>query len=174
MNREIDIDSLSINTNRGLYMDMMEQAKSGHSSTPMDIAPVAYTLRQRFLRLDPSDPIWPKRNRFVLSKGHASALLWSPLRLSRTLAVELDYEVLGDVAVTLEDLKASRTLGSHCPGHLEYRWTSGVEATTVPLGQDAAMAVAMAMAQWWLAARFNRDGYALIDFKVYASAGMDA
>jgi transketolase len=169
--RKIDIDSLSVNTIRGLCMDMVQQASSGHPGTPMDIAPVAYTLWQRFLRFDPSDPIWPNRDRFVLSEGHASTLLWSLLHLSRTLSVEGDYEVLGEPAVTLEDLKTFRQLGSHCPGHPEYRWTSGVEATTGPLGQGVAMSVGMAMAQRWLAARFNRDGYSVFDFNVYALAG---
>ena len=169
--QRIDIDSLSVNTIRGLCMDMVQQANSGHPGTPMDIAPVAYTLWQRFLRFDPSDPIWPNRDRFVLSEGHASTLLWSLLHLSRTLSVQDDYQVLGEPAVTLEDLKTFRQLGSHCPGHPEYRWTSGVEATTGPLGQGVAMAVGMAMAQRWLADRFNRDGYAMFDFNVYALAG---
>ena len=152
-------------------MDMVQQADSGHPGTPMDIAPLAYTLWQRFLRFDPSEPIWPNRDRFVLSEGHASALLWSLLHLSRTLSVERDYEVLGEPAVTLEDIKTFRELGSHCPGHPEYRWTSGVEATTGPLGQGVAMSVGMAMAQRWLAARYNRDGFPLFDFNVYALAG---
>ncbi|NNN02132.1 MAG: transketolase [Acidimicrobiaceae bacterium] len=152
-------------------MDMVERANSGHPGTPMDIAPVAYTLWQRFLRFDPSDPIWPNRDRFVLSEGHASALLWSLLHLSGTRTVGGDYEVLGDRAVTLEDLKTFRQLGSHCPGHPEYRWTSGVEATTGPLGQGVAMSVGMAMAQRWLAARYNRDDFEVFDFNVYALAG---
>jgi transketolase len=150
---------------------MVRQANSGHPGTPMDIAPVAYTLWQRFLRFDPSDPIWPNRDRFVLSEGHASALLWSLLHLSRTLSVEDDYEVLGEPAVTLDDLKTFRKLGSHCPDHPEYRWTSGVEATTGPDGQGVAMSVGMAIAQRWWADRFNRQGYAMFDFNVYALAG---
>ncbi|MDH2903062.1 MAG: transketolase [Actinomycetota bacterium] len=166
-----DIDSLSVNTIRGLCMDMVEQANSGHPGTPMDIAPVAYTLWQRFLRFDPAQPTWPNRDRFVLSEGHASALLWSLLHLSRTLSVESEYEVRGELAVTLEDLKTFRELGSHCPGHPEYRWTSGVEATTGPLGQGVAMSVGMAIAQRWLATRYNRDGFALFDFNVYSLAG---
>jgi transketolase len=166
-----DLDSLCINTIRGLCMDMVQQAQSGHPGTPMDIAPVAYTLWQRFLRFDPADPIWPNRDRFVLSEGHASALLWSLLHLTKTSSVEPDYEVLGTPAVSLQDLKTFRELGSHCPGHPEYRWTSGVEATTGPLGQGVAMSVGMAMAQRWLAARFNRNGHAMFDFNVYALAG---
>ncbi|MGC8499485.1 MAG: transketolase [Acidimicrobiales bacterium] len=169
--RNFSIDSLSVNTIRGLCMDMVQQASSGHPGTPMDIAPVAYTLWQRFLRFDPANPMWPNRDRFVLSEGHASTLLWSLLHLSRTLSVEGEYEVHGGPAVTLEDLKTFRQLGSHCPGHPEYRWTSGVEATTGPLGQGVAMSVGMAMAQRWLAARFNRDGFAVFDFNVYALAG---
>jgi transketolase len=166
-----DLDSMCINTIRGLCMDMVQQAQSGHPGTPMDIAPVAYALWQRFLRFDPTDPIWPNRDRFVLSEGHASALLWSLLHLSATRSVEPDYEVLGSPAVSIEDLKTFRELGSHCPGHPEYRWTSGVEATTGPLGQGVAMSVGMAMGQRWLAARFNRDAHTVFDFNVYALAG---
>ncbi|ETK32753.1 transketolase [Microbispora sp. ATCC PTA-5024] len=165
------MDALSINTIRGLCLDAIQKAESGHPGTPMDIAPVAYTLWQRFLRFDPSDPIWPNRDRFVLSEGHASALLWSLLHLTGVRAVDPDYEVLGRPAVTLEDLKTFRQLDSHAPGHPEYRWTSGVEATTGPLGQGAAMSVGMAMAGQWLAARYNRDGFSLFDFDVYALTG---
>lgn len=165
------IDALSINTIRGLCMDMVQQAESGHPGTPMDIAPVVYTLWQRFLRFDPTDPVWPNRDRFVLSEGHASTLLWSMLHLSAVRSVDENYEVLGTPAVTLEDLTTFRELGSHCPGHPEYRWTSGVEATTGPLGQGVAMSVGMALAQRWLAAYFNREGHTLFDFDVYALAG---
>src|SRR5665213_3192245 len=139
-----DLDTLSINTIRGLCMDMVQQANSGHPGTPMDIAPVAYTLWQKFLAYDPTDPIWPNRDRFVLSEGHASALLWSLLHLSTVCAVDPAYEVLRNPAVTLEDLESFRELGSKCPGHPEYRWTSGVEATTGPLGQGVATSVGMA------------------------------
>jgi transketolase len=166
-----DIDALCINTIRGLCIDMVQQANSGHPGTPLDIAPVAYTLWQHYLRFDPKDPIWPNRDRFVLSEGHASALLWSLLHLSGVCSVEPDYEILGEPAVTLEDIKTFRELGSHCPGHPEYRWTSGVEATTGPLGQGVAISVGMAVAQRWLAAHFNRDGHTLFDFDVYALAG---
>ncbi|GLW11321.1 transketolase [Microtetraspora sp. NBRC 13810] len=165
------MDTLSINTIRGLCMDAIQRAESGHPGTPMDIAPVAYTLWQRFLRFDPSHPIWPNRDRFVLSEGHASALLWSLLHLTGVRAVDSDYEVLGRPAVTMDDLKTFRRLDSHAPGHPEYRWTSGVEATTGPLGQGVAMSVGMAMAGRWLAARYNRDGFPLFDFDVYALAG---
>lgn len=165
------MDALSINTIRGLCLDAVQEAESGHPGTPMDIAPVAYTLWQRFLRFDPADPIWPNRDRFVLSEGHASALLWSLLHLTGVRAVDPDYEVLGRSAVTLEDLKTFRRLDSHAPGHPEYRWTSGVEATTGPLGQGVAMSVGMAMAGQWLAARYNRNGFPIFDFDVYALAG---
>jgi len=166
-----DLDTLSINTIRGLCMDEVQKANSGHPGTPMGIAPVAYTLWQRFLRFDPSDPIWPNRDRFVLSEGHASALLWSLLHLTGVRAVDPDYEVLGTPAVSMEDLETFRQLGSHCPGHPEYRLTSGVEATTGPLGQGVATSVGMAIAGQWVAARYNRDGFPLFDFNVYALAG---
>jgi transketolase len=166
-----DLDTLSINTIRGLCMDAVQKANSGHPGTPMGIAPVAYTLWQHFLRFDPTDPIWPNRDRFVLSEGHASALLWTLLHLTGTRAVDPDYEVLGTQAVTMDDLKTFRQLGSHCPGHPEYRWTSGVEATTGPLGQGVATSVGMAVAGQWLAARYNVGGFTLFDFNVYALAG---
>ncbi|WP_432247465.1 transketolase [Streptomyces sanyensis] len=166
-----DQDTLSVNTIRGLCMDAIQQAESGHPGTPMGIAPVAYTLWQRFLRFDPQDPVWPNRDRFVLSEGHASALLWSLLHLSGVRAVDADYEVLGRPAVALDDLRAFRQLDSRCPGHPEYRWTSGVETTTGPLGQGVATSVGMALAGRWLADRYNRDGFDLFDFDVYALAG---
>src|SRR3984893_5013245 len=152
-------------------MDAVQKANSGHPGTPMGIAPVPYTLWQRFLRFDPQDPIWPNRDRFVLSEGHASTLLWSLLHLTAVRAVDPDYEVLGRPSVTLDDLKSFRQFGSHCPGHPEYRWTSGVEATTGPLGQGVATSVGMAIAGQWLAARYNRDDFPMFDFDVYALAG---
>ena len=166
-----DLDTLSINTIRGLCMDAVQKANSGHPGTPMGIAPVAYTLWQRILRFDPADPIWANRDRFVLSEGHASALLWSLLHLTGTRAVDPDYEVRGTPAVTMDDLKTFRQLGSHCPGHPEYRLTSGVEATTGPLGQGVANSVGMAIAGRWLATRYNRDDLPMFDFNVYALAG---
>jgi transketolase len=167
-----DLDALSVNTIRGLCMDAVQKANSGHPGTPMGIAPVAYTLWQRFLSFDPADPIWPNRDRFVLSEGHASALLWSLLHLTGVRAVDPDYEILGSPAVSMDDLKSFRQLGSHCPGHPEYRWTSGVEATTGPLGQGVANSVGMAIAGKWLAARYNRDSdHTLFDYNVYALAG---
>ncbi len=166
-----DLDTLAINTIRGLSMDMVQKANSGHPGTPMGIAPVACTLWQHFLRFDPADPIWPNRDRFVLSEGHACALLWSLLHLTRVRAVDPDYEILGAPAVSMQDIKTFRQLGSHCPGHPEYRLTSGVEATTGPLGQGVATSVGMAVAGQWLAARYNREGFPLFGFSVYALAG---
>ena len=165
-----DPDTVAINTVRALCMDAIQRANSGHPGTPMGVAPVAYTLWQRFLRFDPSDPIWPNRDRFVLSEGHASALLWSLLHLAGVRAVGPDYEILNRPAVTLEDLKSFRQLDSRCPGHPEYRWTSGVETTTGPLGQGVATSVGMAIAGRWLAKRYNRD-MKIFDFDVYALAG---
>jgi len=165
------LDALCVNTIRGLCMDAVQKADSGHPGTPMGMAPVAYTLWQRFLRFDPQDPIWPNRDRFVLSEGHASVLLWSLLHLTRVRAIDPDYEVLGQPSVSLDDLKSFRQIDSKCPGHPEYRWTSGVEATTGPLGQGVATSVGMAIAGQWLAARYNREGFTLFDFDVYALAG---
>ena len=165
------MDQLAVNTIRGLCMDMIQRADSGHPGTPLGIAPAAYTLWNRVLRFDPTDPIWPNRDRFVLSEGHASALLWSLLHLAGVRAVDTDYEVGRDAAVTMEDIETFRRLGSHCPGHPEYRWTSGVETTTGPLGQGLATSVGMALAGRWLADRYHRDGFELFDFDVYALAG---
>ncbi len=162
---------LCINTIRGLCIDAVEKANSGHPGTPMGMAPVAYTLWQRFLRFDPSDPIWPNRDRFVLSEGHASTLLWSLLHLAQVQAVDPDYEITGRPAVSLHDLETFRQLGSHCPGHPEYRLTSGVEATTGPLGQGVANSVGMAIAAQWLATRYNQPDFTIFDFNVYAQAG---
>jgi transketolase len=163
-----DIDTLCINTIRTLSIDAIQKANSGHPGTPMAMAPVAYTLWQRFLRFDPSDPIWPNRDRFVLSAGHASMLLYSLLHLAQVEAVDPDYEVLGEPSVSMDDIKSFRQLDSHCPGHPEYHLTSGVETTTGPLGQGIATSVGMAVAGKWLQARY---GSHLYDFDVYAIAG---
>src|SRR5215471_15675800 len=135
------IDQLCINTIRTLSMDAVQQAKSGHPGTPMALAPLAYTIWNRVMRFDPADPIWPNRDRFVLSNGHASMLLWSMLHLTRTMAVNAEYETLGSPSVTLDDIRNFRQLDSKAPGHPEYHWVSGVEATTGPLGQGVAMSV---------------------------------
>jgi len=166
-----DVDQLCIDTIRTLSIDAIQKAGSGHPGTPMSMAPVAYTLWQQFLRFDPADPIWPNRDRFVLSAGHASMLLYSLLHLTGVRAVDPDYEVAGRPAVALEDIEKFRQLDSRAPGHPEYRWTSGVETTTGPLGQGIATSVGMAIASKWLAARYNRPGYELFDFDVYAIAG---
>ena len=132
------IDLTCINTIRTLSMDAVQAASSGHPGTPMALAPVAYAVWQRYLRFDPEDPIWPNRDRFVLSNGHASMLLYSMLHLTGVKAVNAEYESVGKPSVTLDDLKRFRQLDSKCPGHPEYRWTSGVETTTGPLGTRSA------------------------------------
>jgi transketolase len=166
-----ELDRLAVNTIRTLSIDAVQQAKSGHPGTPMALAPLVYTLWNRVLRFDPADPIWPNRDRFVLSNGHASMLLWSALHLSGTRAVNADYERLGQPSVTLDDIKRFRQLDSKAPGHPEYRWVSGVETTTGPLGQGVATSVGMAIAEKWLAARYNRPGLDLFDYAIYAIAG---
>ena len=166
-----DINQLAINTIRTLSIDAIQKANSGHPGTPMALAPLAYTLWQRFLRFDPADPIWPGRDRFVLSAGHASMLLYSLLYLAEVKAVDPDYEVVGHPAVSLKDIESFRQLDSRAPGHPEYRWTSGVETTTGPLGQGVATSVGMAIAGKWQGARYNRPDYELFDFDVYAIAG---
>jgi transketolase len=163
-----DIDRLCIDTIRTLSIDAIQKANSGHPGTPMAMAPAAYTLWQRFLRFDPADPIWPGRDRFVLSAGHASMLLYALLFLTEVQAVDPDYETLGRPSVSLEDIESFRQLDSRAPGHPEYRWTSGVETTTGPLGQGIATSVGMAIASKWQAARYGAE---LFDFDVYAIAG---
>jgi transketolase len=165
------LDELCVNTIRTLAMDAVQQANSGHPGTPMALAPVVYCLWQRFLRFDPEHPIWPNRDRFVLSVGHASMLLYSALHLAGVKAVNPKYETLGQLSVSLDDIKNFRQLDSRCPGHPEYRWTSGVETTTGPLGQGVATAVGMAVAARWLASYFNRPGFELFDYDVYALCG---
>jgi transketolase len=162
---------LAINTIRTLAMDAVQQANSGHPGTPMALAPVVYCLWQRCLRFDPDHPIWPNRDRFVLSVGHASTLLYAMLHLTGVKAVNPKYEVLGELSVSLDDIKRFRQLDSKCPGHPEYRWTSGIETTTGPLGQGVATSVGMAIAARWVASYFNRPDFALFDYDVYALAG---
>ena len=161
----------AINTIRTLSMDAVQQANSGHPGTPMGMAPVMYCLWQRFLRFDPDDPIWPNRDRFVLSVGHASMLLYSMLYLTGVKAVDPDYEIVGKPSVSLDDIKNFRQLGSRCAGHPEYHWTSGVETTTGPLGQGVATSVGMAIASKWLGVRYNRPGFELFTNDVYALCG---
>jgi len=168
---EVTIEQLSINTIRTLSMDAVQAANSGHPGTAMAMAPVAYCLWQDYLRFDPQDPIWPNRDRFVLSIGHASMLLYSLLHLTGVKAVNPKYETLGGLSVSLDDIKGFRQIDSRCPGHPEYRWTSGVETTTGPLGQGVATSVGMAMASRWMAQTFNRPGFEMFDFNAYAMCG---
>jgi len=163
-----DIDQLAINTIRTLSIDAVQKANSGHPGTPMSMAPVAYELWQNHLRYDPADPIWPNRDRFVLSAGHASMLLYSMLFLTGVRKVNEDYEITDEPACSLHEIENFRQLHSRTPGHPEYRWTTGVETTTGPLGQGIATSVGMAIASKWQGANFGAD---LFDFDVYALAG---
>jgi transketolase len=165
---EITIDQLSINTIRTLAMDAVEAAKSGHPGTPMALAPVAYTLWNELLNYDPADPTWANRDRFVLSCGHASMLLYAMLHLAGVKQLDADGKPTGELAVTLEQIKHFRQLHSRTPGHPENYETSGVETTTGPLGQGVGNSVGMAIAERWLAAHFNRPGFELFTHKVYA------
>src|SRR5437868_10639223 len=166
-----NLDQLCINTIRTLSMDAVQQANSGHPGTPMALAPVAYVLWQRFLRYDPEFPIWPNRDRFVLSNGHASMLLYSLLYLTGVKAVNPRYETLGEPAVSLDDIKHFRQIDSKTPGHPEYRITSGIETTTGAIGQGCGNSVGMAMAGKWLAANYNRPGFEIFDYNVYTRCG---
>jgi transketolase len=165
------LDQLCINTIRTLSIDAVQQAKSGHPGTPMALAPLVYTIWNRVMRFDPQDPIWPNRDRFVLSNGHASMLLWSALHLTGTRAVNAEYERLGNPSVTLDDIRRFRQLDSKAPGHPEYHWVSGVETTTGPLGQGVATSVGMAIGEKWLADHFNRPGFEIFDYNIYAVCG---
>src|SRR5271170_48255 len=166
-----DINKLCINTIRTLAMDAVQLANSGHPGAPMGFAPVGYTLWTQFLRYDPAGPIWPNRDRFVLSAGHASMLLYSLLNLAGVKSVTHEYEVTNEPAVSIEDIKRFRQIDSKCPGHPEYRLTSGVETTTGPLGQGFATSVGMAIAGKWLAARYNKPGFEMFNYNVYSIGG---
>src|SRR5271163_4860122 len=165
------LDQLSINTIRTLSMDAVQKANSGHPGAPMGLAPVAYCLWQQFLRYDPEDPIWPNRDRFVLSNGHASMLLYSLIYLASVREVSPDGKILSTPALSLDEIKSFRQIGSKTPGHPEYGLTTGVEATTGPLGQGVANSVGMAIAERWLAAYFNRPGFELFNYNVWAICG---
>jgi transketolase len=167
----IGIDQLCINTIRTLSIDAVQQAKSGHPGTPMALAPLVYTIWNRLMRFDPKDPIWPNRDRFILSNGHASMLLWSMLHLTKTQAVDAEYEILGQPSVTLDDIRHFRRLDSQAPGHPEYHFVSGVETTTGPLGQGVATSVGMAIAQKWLANRYNQPGFEIFNYNIYTVCG---
>jgi transketolase len=162
------LDTLSINTIRTLAIDAVQQANSGHPGAPMGLAPVAYCLWQEFLRYDPADPTWLNRDRFVLSNGHASMLLYALLYLAGVREVDENHQVLKELAVPMEEIKRFRQLGSRTPGHPESHITSGIETTTGPLGQGVGNSLGMAMASRWLAANFNRPEFEVFDFNVYA------
>jgi transketolase len=161
------LETLSINTIRTLSIDAVQKANSGHPGAPMAFAPVAYVLWQQFLRYDPANPVWPNRDRFVLSNGHASMLLYSMLYLTGVKAVDSEYKVQQKPAVSLDDIKSFRQLDSKTPGHPEYRITSGVETTTGPLGQGVGTSVGMAIAGQWLAANYNRPGFDVFNYNVW-------
>ena len=168
---ETQIAQLAINTIRTLSIDAVQAANSGHPGTPMALAPLVYTVWNRVMRFDPQDPIWPDRDRFVLSNGHASMLLWSILYLTGTQAVNADYEIVGKPSVTLDDIRRFRQFCSKAPGHPEYHWVSGVETTTGPLGQGIATSVGMAIAEKWLANRYNRPGFDVFNYRIYSICG---
>jgi len=166
------IDTLCINTIRTLAMDAVQQANSGHPGTPMGLAPVAYTLWQQFLRYDPADPDWPNRDRFVLSVGHASMLIYALLHLAEVkVSHTTAHNRAGDPAVSLDEIKRFRQLGSRTPGHPEYHLTAGIETTTGPLGQGVANSVGMAIAGKWLGSYYNRPDFPIFDYHVWALAG---
>jgi transketolase len=165
------LDQLCINTIRTLSIDAVQQANSGHPGAPMGLAPVVYSLWQNFLRYDPADPLWPNRDRFVLSAGHASMLLYSTLHLAGVRAVNAKGEVQKELSVPMEEIKRFRQLGSRTPGHPESHITTGVETTTGPLGQGVANSVGMAIAGKWLAANFNQPGFDLFNFRVFCVCG---
>ena len=162
---------LAINTIRTLSIDAVQAAKSGHPGTPMALAPLVYTIWNRTMNFDPQDPIWPNRDRFVLSNGHASMLLWSILHLTKVQAVNADYEKIGKPSVSLDDIRHFRQLDSKAPGHPEYHWVSGVETTSGPLGQGVATSVGMAIAEKWLANRYNKPGFDIFNYNIYAVCG---
>lgn len=161
------LDTLCINTIRTLAIDAVQQANSGHPGAPMGLAPVAYCLWEKFLRYDPADPTWLNRDRFVLSNGHASMLLYAMLYLAEVRQVDDKGHITNELAVSMDQIKKFRQLGSRTPGHPESHITSGVETTTGPLGQGVGNSVGIAIASKWLAARFNRPGYDIFDFNVY-------
>src|ERR1700749_1521261 len=159
-----ELDELAINTIRTLSIDAVQQAKSGHPGTPMALAPLVYVIWNEVMRFDPQDPIWPNRDRFVLSNGHASMLLYSLLHLNDVKAVNEKYEALGHQSVSLDDIKKFRQLDSKCPGHPEYRLTSGIETTTGPLGQGVSNSVGMAIASKWMGGRYNTHAFTMFYF----------
>src|SRR5260370_25706078 len=169
--REAAIDQLSITTIRPLAIDAVQQANSGHPGAPMGLAPVVYQMWQKFLRYDPADPTWLNRDRFVLSAGHASMLLYATLHLAGGRAVNAKGEVTDALSVPIEEIKRFRQIDSRTPGHPESHLTSGVETTTGPLGQGAGNSVGMAIPGKWLAENFNKPSFAIFNFNVYAVCG---
>src|SRR5437879_8182114 len=165
------LDQLCINTIGTRSMYAVQKANSGHPGTPMALAPVAYCLWQQFLRYDPENPVWPNRDRFVLSNGHASMLLYSLLHLAGVREVSPDGKVLSTPALSLDEIKNFRQIGSKTPGHPEYGLTAGIETTTGPLGQGVANSVGMAISERWLQTHFNRGEQKLVDYRVYAICG---
>jgi transketolase len=166
-----NMEQLAVNTIRTLSIDAVQAANSGHPGTPMALAPLIYTIWNRTMNFDPQDPIWPNRDRFVLSNGHASMLLWSILHLTGVQAVNADYESIGRPSVTLDEIRRFRQLDSKTPGHPEYHWVSGVESTTGPLGQGVATSVGMAIAGKWLANHFNQPDFEIFNYHIYAVCG---
>ena len=168
---QVDVDLLSINTIRTLAIDAVQQANSGHPGAPMGLAPVVYELWQKYLRYDPADPTWPNRDRFVLSAGHASMLLYATLHLAGVRLVNAKGEVTTELSVPMEEIKRFRQIDSRTPGHPESHITTGVETTTGPLGQGAGNSVGMAIASRWLGENYNKPGFEIFDFHVYAVCG---
>jgi transketolase len=168
---QVDVDLLSINTIRTLAIDAVQQANSGHPGAPMGLAPVVYELWQKYLRYDPADPAWPNRDRFVLSAGHASMLLYATLHLAGVRLVNAKGEVTSELSVPMEEIKRFRQIDSRTPGHPESHITTGVETTTGPLGQGAGNSVGMAIASKWLGEIYNKPGFEIFDFNVYAVCG---
>jgi len=168
---QVDVDLLSINTIRTLAIDAVQQANSGHPGAPMGLAPVVYELWQKYLRYDPADPTWPNRDRFVLSAGHASMLLYATLHLAGVRSVNAKGEVTNELSVPMEEIKRFRQIGSRTPGHPESHLTTGVETTTGPLGQGAGNSVGMAVASKWLGENYNKPDFEIFDFNVYAVCG---
>src|SRR5215467_13716056 len=166
-----NIAQLSVNTIRTLSIDAVQQANSGHPGAPMGLAPVVYALWQKFLRYDPANPLWPDRDRFILSAGHASMLLYSTLHLAGVKAVDHHGKILDQLSVPMEEIKRFRQIDSRTPGHPESHLTTGVETTTGPLGQGAGNSVGMAIASKWLGENYTKPGFEIFDFNVYAVCG---
>ena len=171
MNSMTPSEKKAIDTMRALAMDAVQQAKSGHPGAPMALPPITYLLYNERMKFDPKRPNWPARDRFILSNGHASTLIYSILHVAGVADLDENGVPTDRPAVSLDDLKSFRQLGSKCAGHPEFGRTAGVEMTTGPLGAGVATSVGFAMANNWLAARYNRPGFDLFDSNVYALCG---